>query len=148
MAVTEIEVPDGSLLTPLARAEDVYVDAFEVPCSGADLSAVITAFYSQPLMRAERVLLAVAGMPSGAADVAALAAGQTARFAAWDVEARRADELLLRDRSGRTLSWLMAAPGAVRFGSAVVSIGPVVRTLIGPHRLYSRMLLAGAARRL
>lgn len=148
MAVTEIEVPEGSLLTPLARADGVYVDAFETPCAGADLSAVIAAFYSQPLMRAERMVLAVAGMPSSAADVRALADAEAARFAAWDVEARRADELLLRDRTGRTLSWLMAAPGAVRFGSAVVRMGPVTRALIGPHRLYSRMLLAGAARRL
>ncbi|MEM8579120.1 MAG: hypothetical protein AAGF60_14825 [Pseudomonadota bacterium] len=148
MAVVEIDVPAGTLLAPLARDAGVYVDAFEAEVEGAALAAFVEAFYSQPLMRAERVLLAAAGMPSGALDVAALASGDAQRFAAWDVEGRRADELLLKDRSGATLSWLMVGPGAVRFGSAVVKMGPVARALIGPHRLYSRLLLAGAVQRL
>jgi len=148
MAVVQVPVPDGTLLAPLARGAGVYTDAFEAPSDGADLSALIAAFYSQPLMRAERILLSLAGMPSGAADVAALAAGTATRFAAWDVETRRADELLLADRSGQTMSWLMVAPGAVRFGSAVLKQGPVMRALIGPHKLYSRLLLGGAVRRL
>ncbi|MEL7099853.1 MAG: hypothetical protein AAGM84_13575 [Pseudomonadota bacterium] len=148
MAVVQIPVPEGTLLAPFARGDGMYVDAFEAPCDGAGLGELINAFYEQPLMRAERVLLSLAGMPSAAGDVAALAAGAATRFAAWDVEARRADELLLADRSGHTMSWLMVGPGVVRFGSAVLQQGPVMRALLGPHKLYSRLLLSGAARRL
>jgi len=112
------------------------------------------AFYTQPLFRAERAVLAVAaGAGTRDADVAALANGDAQRFAVWEVEARRADEILLADRYGATLSWLCVGPGVLRFGSAVVprrgrALGPMVRASLPPHRLYSRMLLRGAVRRL
>ncbi|MEO0389662.1 MAG: hypothetical protein AAF218_01850 [Pseudomonadota bacterium] len=148
----KIDVLDGTLLAPLARAEGVYTDAFETT-GAASLAELVGAFYTQPLFRAERVVLAAFGARSNDLDVAALAKGQAERFAVWRVEARRADELLLADRFGTTMSWLSVGPRVLRFGSAVVpgrgqGLSLPVRAILPLHRGYSRLLLAGAARRL
>ena len=156
--------PEGSLIGVFVQAPAHYSDAFMADISGpVSLSDVIRAFYTTPLFRAERVVLRLAGLRGGDADVARLAEGTTDRFAAWQVEARREDEILLADVSGRTKSWLAVRAegdkaGATRvyFGSVIVpagtkghaALGPVFRVLIGPHRLYSRLLLAAALRRL
>ena len=80
-------------------------------------------------------------------------------FAAWTVEAREVDQLLMCDVAGRTRSWLaveaVGDAGADRtrlwFGSAVVARAGetersfVWRQLLRFHRLYSVALL-GAAR--
>jgi hypothetical protein len=96
----------------------------------------------------------------------ALARGESETFAAWHVEGRMADQLLLCDFRGRTRSWLMTAaiPGAdsmstrLYFGSAVVPVvdprsgrkamGFVFRVLLGFHKIYSRVLLRAAVSRL
>jgi hypothetical protein len=80
------------------------------------------------------------------------------------VEARAPDQVLLCDFMGHTRSWLMVAPaeapGGTRlyFGSVVVpernartgenDMPAVHRSLLGFHKLYSRMLLSAGARRL
>ena len=122
----------------------------------------VEAFYTSWLFRVERAILAAAARrPSTDADVRALAAGASERFAAWTVEARAADQLLLSDMQGSTRSWLMVAPGpattTLYFGSAVVPrrarsageaprMGWLFRALLGFHALYSRALLSLAAR--
>ena len=62
----------------------------------------------------------------------------------------------MADRSGRTMSWLMVDADHLRFGSVVVpersrsgklTLGPVFHSLLSAHKVYSRALLAGAARR-
>ena len=116
------------------------------------------------MFRIERALLsALVRRPSSDADVRALASGDRDGFAAWTVEARTADQLLLADTPGNTRSWLMSRrePGTtvLYFGSAVVPrpsrrngapprMGWLFRALLGFHALYSRALLAGAIRRL
>lgn len=80
--------------------------------------------------------------------------GERDSFAAWTVEARARNQVLLRDFTGRTCSWLMVAdadpgPGTrLYFGSVVFALSPVHAKLLGFHRLYSRLLLRAAARRL
>ncbi|MFL4470773.1 hypothetical protein ACERZ8_13105 [Tateyamaria armeniaca] len=159
MSVQETSPPAGSLLAEYATRDAYYTDCFETHLEGdVPLSAFITAFYTQPLFRAERLVLRVAARaPSTDADVAALAAGEATRFAVWQVEGRKDDEILLKDRSGRTCSWLQVAPGTLRFGSVVVpvagrggtlTLGPVFHSLLGAHKVYSRALLSGAARKL
>ena len=80
------------------------------------------------------------------------------------MEARAPKQVLLCDFMGHTRSWLMVAPAEapdgtrLYFGSVVVrqrdaktgdSGMPVVhKSLLGFHKLYSRMLLSAAARRL
>jgi hypothetical protein len=124
------------------------------------LPEFLQAFYTTRLFRAERLVLRLAGFPSDDPQALALATCQTDRFAAWRVEARVADQVLLADVTGHTRSWLMVAPRPdglpgtrLMFGSAVLAgsrqtLGPLFTALLVPHRVYSRLLLAAAARKL
>lgn len=152
--VAAVEVPRDSLLGGHARG-GAFVDAYtiDVPCA-VDLARFVSVFYATPLFRVERALLAVLlRRPSSDDDLRRLAAGASDRFAAWRVEARSTDEILLA--AGRTRSWLHVAPrdGGTRlsFGSAVLPgrdgrMGALFGALLGFHRAYSRALL-GSARR-
>ena len=153
-------LPPDTLLAHY-RSTGAYTD-----CYATDIPSVVThaefveAFYTTTVFAVERVLLKwFAGRPSTHADARALAVGASDAFAAWRVEARAADQLLLADLTGRTRSWLMVAPlaaGGTRlyFGSAVVpakggqSMGLVFHLLLGFHKLYSRILLSAAKRAL
>ena len=127
----------------------------------------VEAFYTTVIFRAERFLLSVCvSKPSTDAQARELAKGGSASFAAWDVEARGENQLLLRDYTGNTRSWLMTAPRSadertgttLYFGSAVVAtrrdsrgepvLAPGYRALLGFHKRYSVLLLAAARRRL
>jgi hypothetical protein len=126
----------------------------------------VQAFYTTLLFKIERRLLAwFVSRPSTDAQAAQLAAGTLDAFAAWSVEARGDNQLLMSDFQGRTRSWLMVAAGEdggettrLYFGSAVVpvvnaktgqrTLGPVFRLLLGFHKLYSRALLLAAKSRL
>lgn len=154
-----------------AFLRDYQVDGTYADCYALELPRTVSqaeyveAFYTTPLFKLERALLRwLVARPSTDADARELAAGRSQRFAAWSVERQDAEQLLLRDFRGRTRSWLMAAPaeapGSTRlhFGSAVVpvrdaasgrlSLGAPFQALLGFHKLYSRLLLAAAARRL
>ena len=156
--VAEGVLPAGALLERY-RIEGGHVDCYtaEVPFA-VDLSSLITAFYTSGAFRPERWLLgALLGKRANDRDVAALAAGTVQRFSAWSVEDRREDEILLCDFQGKTRSWLkvLPIPGGTRlhFGSAVVPTKSrtdkaAFSLLLGFHRLYSRILLRGAVRRL
>lgn len=119
------------------------------------------------MFKLERLILRwFVSRPSTDGEARQLAEGKRDSFAAWTVEARAADQLLLGDFSGRTKSWLMVAaataagaPGTrLYFGSAVVPrrsahpgktrLGFVFTALLGFHRLYSRILLRSAVARL
>lgn len=131
------------------------------------LAEYVEAFYSTALFKLERSILRLAlSRPSTDADVQRLARGEADAFAAWTVEARVPDQLLLSDTTGRTKSWLRVvamdgagAPGTrLYFGSAVVpkrggdagraGLGIVFTSLLGFHKLYSRALLGAARARL
>lgn len=158
MIVNETALPKSSLIAPYSQVEGQYADCFECPNpKGVDLEAFVHAFYTQPLFQAERLVLRIAARaPATDADVAELAAGIADQFAVWHVVDRTPDELLLKDKRGRTLSWLQAGADVLRFGSVVVpvpgrggkpTLGPVFQSLLGAHKVYSRALLSGAARR-
>ena len=128
----------------------------------------VEAFYTGGLFKVERFLLRVfISKPSTDLQARQLAAGELNEFAAWRVEARAVDQLLMCAINGRTRSWLMVSaaevPGRTRlyFGSAVVtkvaavnpstgksSMGFVFRARLGFHKLYSRALLSAAVKRL
>jgi hypothetical protein len=125
----------------------------------------VAAFYTTWLFRLERWILRLAvARPSTDEEAHELARGERDSFAAWSVEARAPDQLLMCDFTSRTRSWLMVAPAAgaagtrLYFGSVVVPVrdpktgetglGPVHGPLFGFHRVYSRLLLGAAARRL
>ena len=154
--------PAGSLLEAYQQPEH-YTDAFSTRLDGVVRFAdFVTAFYCSKAFRAERLLLGLwPSMRGSNAAARALAEGHRDAFAAWLVEARRAAELLLVDRSGRTRSWLMASPAAtpqgarqtvLYFGSAVCDVAerpPAwFRVTRGFHVRYSKRLLSSAVRAL
>ena len=127
------------------------------------LGRYVEAFYTTQLFKAERAILSLAGHPATNAEAALVARGEASRFAAWHVEARADDQLLMCDVTGRTRSWFKAAPDTdgsttLYFGSAVTpvktgkaghkSMGLVFNTLMPVHILYSRALLAATKRKI
>ncbi|HYE85359.1 MAG TPA: hypothetical protein VEA16_03315 [Vicinamibacterales bacterium] len=163
-AIQACELPDDAFLRRYLQ-EGGYADCFaiELPIA-ASQAEYVEAFYTTSVFKLERWLLAkLVARPSTDAQAGDLAAGKRDAFAAWTVEDRRDDQLLLRDLAGRTRSWLMSMPAADRsatrlyFGSAVVPVvdrrgvarlGWMFRALLGFHRLYSRILLRAAVSRL
>ena len=159
------EMPAGAL-THRHRLAGAYTDCYftELP-RPVTLAEFVTAFYTSWLFRLERWLLRfLVARPSTDREAQEVASGGRDDFAAWSVEARAPAQLLMRDFTGRTSSWFMVAPTEgspgtrLHFGSVVVPVhnrktgatglGPVHGSLIGFHRLYSRLLLRAAARRL
>lgn len=155
------ELPPGALLQQYADA-GAYTDCFATTTAlDVPFADYVEAFYTGAAFRAERVVLALIGKGSNDADARRLAHDGAATFAAWSVEARMPDQILLRDFLGRTRSWLMVEPieGGARlyFGSAVIPVGIGARerrlgfpfnALLGFHQIYSRVLLSGARGRL
>lgn len=165
MPVTAVtDLPASSLLHAY-RDRRAYTDCFYTDLPGTvALPDYIEAFYTTWLFKLERLVLAVlVGRPSTDAQAAALARGERSRFAAWTVETREPNQIVMRDYQSKTSSWLMCAPshnGATRlyFGSAVVparirpdgtvDLGGGFNQLIGAHRFYSVALLDATAARL
>jgi len=144
-----------------------YTDCFVVEASGLiSLSQYVEAFYTTGLFKAERAVLSLAGRPSSDVQANQVAEGVGSTFAAWSVEDRAEDQLLMCDVTARTRSWFMVTPvpdevsdrTLLYFGSAItavrkgtagrMTIGPVFKTLTGFHILYSRALLAAAKKRI
>jgi hypothetical protein len=157
-------LPDGALLRRYVGGED-YADCYATLIDRAvSHEEFVRAFYTTWVFKLERSILRwVVAKPSSDADAAALAAGARETFAAWRVEARAPDQLLMCDFLGNTRSWLMTARESeastrLYFGSAVVArtdrstgkraLGPSFRALLGFHKVYSRVLLSAARSRL
>ena len=159
-------LPEHALLGRYAHGAYTDCYAAEVPTSVSH-AEYVEAFYTTAVFKLERLLLAwFVSKPSSDAQARQLAAGELNTFAAWGVEERSVNQLLMSDFKGRTRSWLMVAPvqsgGAATtrlyFGSAVVPIvnkasgqarlGFAFRALLGFHKLYSRVLLRAACSRL
>ena len=166
-SIQPCELPPSALLGEYLHAgayADCYCTEVAWPVSHAEY---VEAFYSTGVFGIERRLLAwFVAKPSTMAQIQLLAAGRLEQFAAWNVESRSPDQLLLSDYQGRTRSWLMTASigssgsagTRLYFGSAVVPVGShrsgkakmgfVFRALLGFHKLYSRVLLHAARVRL
>ncbi len=167
-SIRSTRLPDISLLNRYAEQGANYTDCFVADVSAqVDLNRYIMAFYTSPLFKLERWILSLAlRRPSTDHEARQLADGDCDSFAAWTVEERARDQLLMCDVSNRTRSWLMvdqgtnqAQPGTrLYFGSAVLpaqsegsageSIGLGYTALLGVHRFYSRALLWFAKTRL
>lgn len=167
MTVQSCAIPPDSLLSRYLGSGH-YTDCYMTEMDRAVPQAeFIEAFYTSGVFKLERLILQlVASRPSTDAQAGELGRGELDSFAAWSVEARSGDELLMRDLTGRTRSWLMVAMPERRqaagtrlfFGSVVVakrdartgrrSLGPVFTALLGFHKLYSRVLLLAARAKL
>ena len=159
------ELPDEAFLVRY-RAAGGYTDCYvtELPFE-VSFQHFVESFYTTWLFRLERwVLCWLARRPSSDAQARELALGLRENFAAWHVEQRGDEQLLLCDFKGNTRSWLMCVPlghgRATRlfFGSAIVPetdpgsgekrLGTLFRLLLGFHKFYSRALLRAAVSRL
>jgi len=107
-----------------------YTDCFTVDVAGAvSQQQFVTAFYTSRLFRLERLILRwLVAKPSSDRQAEQLASGSIDRFAAWTVEGRAPNQLLVCDYQGRTRSWLMVEPAGadpattrLHFGTGVVS---------------------------
>lgn len=158
----QTELPTDALLARYAVSDDGtvlphYTDCFTtVIPTETGLAAYVYAFYTTPLFRSERLVLRLLGMRSSDADITAMLEGEQQHFAAWTVEDRTDDQLLMCDVNARTRSWFRVEPDAdgtrLYFGSAVTAEGERppggYRILLKLHRFYSRRLLRAAVRRL
>ena len=164
--VQHCELPESAFLR--AYQSHAYVDCFAADIAlPVSLEQFVAAFYTTSLFKLERRILKWAvSKPSTDDEARQLAAGSIVEFAAWYVEERAPNQLLLSDMNNRTRSWLMIAPApssdspATRlyFGSAVVptrnrrsgnaEMGFAFRALLGFHKLYSVALLRAAASKL
>ena len=158
-------VPQSSLLGSYVDS-GAYADCYvtELPAEVTH-AQFVEAFYTTRLFKVERLLLGLFfARPSTDEQARQLALGQLSSYAAWSVESRAENQLLLA--AGRTRSWLMVAAGTGKhpshtklfFGSAIVSersstgapgdMGLGFKALLGFHKLYSRALLLSARARL
>ena len=149
------ELPAGALLDRY-RTSGAYADCYMTEVARAvSHPEFVEAFYTTALFKLERLILAFfASRPCTDAQVRQLARGELRSFAAWSVEDRSHNQVLLRDFTGRTRSWLMVSAGPdcigtrLYFGSAIVPVGPAFNALLGFHKLYSRLLLRAGASKL
>lgn len=160
-----IPLPPDALLARYATS-GAYTDCYAIELSRRiALAEYVETFYTGGIFRIERWLLRwLMSRPSTDVQARQVAQGEVEEFAAWRVEDRLDDQLLMCDVHGRTRSWFMVSPtgdGAgtrLYFGSAVVPLrgragepprmGGGFRALLGFHKLYSRVLLSAAGRRL
>jgi hypothetical protein len=141
---------------------DCYATEFE---RNLRLDECIEAFYTSPVFKLERfVLSTVFGKPSTDSQAREFALDERNTFAAWHVEERNLQQILLSDFRGRTRSWLMVEPllkgtsTRLYFGSAVVFPREESGRITGPshafkmlvffHQIYSRVLLSVTRRSL
>ena len=168
-SIHQCELPHGALLSKYQYG-GAYADCYTTEITQhVSHAEYVQAFYTTPLFKVERLLLAwLVSKPSTDAQASQLASGTLDSFAAWSVEERVEDQLLMCDFQGRTRSWLMVVPAEgesaastrLYFGSAVVparaaragartpDLGLTFRLLLGFHKLYSRALLFSAKSRL
>jgi hypothetical protein len=158
-------LPEHALLHAYS-GDGHYADCYSTQISRAVThSQFVAAFYTTRLFKLERLILRLAvSKPSTDLEAAQLAGKQRDSFAAWRVEARATDQLLMCDYQGRTRSWLMveslptelSPETRLYFGSAVVRNEKLERKpakfgfglLLWFHRAYSVALLHSAKRRL
>lgn len=166
-SIESCPIPDGALLGNYVSG-GAYTDCYATDISGAVSQAqYVMAFYTTLVFKLERLILRWAvSRPSTDVQARRLAEGSIDTFAAWHVENRSENQLLMSDFRDRTRSWFMVSPVAadsgartrLYFGSAVVpvrnprtgrsSLGSGFRALLGFHKLYSAVLLYSARSRL
>lgn len=158
-------VPEHSFLAS-CKDSGAFTDCYTITVpENFTLPEFIEAFYTTRLFKTERWLLAkILARPSSDNQVRDLAYSAANDFSAWRVEQRSDCEILLA--FGQTRSWLYvetvaeasesreSAATRLYFGSAVFptraggKFGFLFHALGGFHHLYSRCLLAAAAKRL
>jgi hypothetical protein len=151
--VRRLPLPEHALLAKFARSgayTDCYVTAVPRNVSHAEF---VEAFYTSWLFKLERLILTwFAEKPSTDPEARALSRGERENFAAWSVESRAGNQLVMLDFLAYTCSWLMVeerpAETVLYFGSGVMRRTLAFRLLMPFHKLYARALLGAAGARL
>jgi len=166
-SVNSCPLPKNALLN-VYRQHGAHTDCYFIDINRAVThSQFVAKFYTTRLFKIERFILRwLVSKPSTDTQAMQLGAGQTDSFAAWTVESRTQNQLLLCDYLKHTRSWLMVEPQEDRvgpctrlyFGSAVVpkktsetgktSMSIVFHALSWFHQWYSAALLSSAKSRL
>jgi len=110
-SIAKCPLPPDALLRAYVR-DGAYTDCYvtDIP-RRVSHAHYVEAFYTTAVFRLERLLLAwFVAKPSTDAQARQLADGAIDAFAAWQVEGRSTNQLLLCDYAGSTRSWLMTAP--------------------------------------
>lgn len=155
--------PPQALIHKYASMPGAYTDSYctDIPKS-IPFPEYLFAFYNTPLFKLERLILLLVRKPSTDEDARGLAHGKRDSFAAWTVEDRAEDQILMCDFAKTTRSWLMTVPSEngtrLYFGSVVVphrisksgkpSLGFFFSALLGFHNIYSVLLLSSARAKL
>jgi hypothetical protein len=146
-------LPDHALLTKFAR-DGAYADCYVVTVPrNVSHAEYVEAFYTSWLFKLERFILTwFVEKPSTDEEARTLSRGERETFAAWSVESRAGNQLVMLDFMSYTCSWLMIetrpAETALYFGTGVMRRTLGFRLLMPFHRLYARSLLAAAGARL
>lgn len=158
--IIKAPAPPNALIQKYTSMPGAYTDSYltELP-KQVSFSDYVFAFYITPLFKVERLILTLfVRKPSTDKDARELADGVRTQFAAWTVEAREENQILMCDFAGSTRSWFMSVPTEavtrLYFGSAVVphriskngkpSLGVFFTALLGFHKVYSVLLLWSA----
>lgn len=167
MSYTKVEqsgLPSDSLLIRYQESGD-FTDCYLIKVSEkVDFQKYVYSFYTSWLFKLERFVLKwIVNKPSTDQEVLLLAKGNSENFAAWSVEDRAENQLLLCDYQGQTRSWLRVVNlnegnTLVYFGSAVISkkdldgkaieFSRVFKFIGWFHHLYSKALITCAVKKL
>jgi hypothetical protein len=167
LSIEKCLVPANTMLDKYSM-NGAYIDCYSTEIPGqVAFPEFIFAFYTTLLFKLERFILKLTvSKPSTDNQASQLASSVSDKFAAWHVEDRSENEILMCDLRGRTRSWLMVAPVStvsktrtrLYFGSAVIltpnpkmgdpSLGFGFQLLLVFHKLYSVLLLYSAKSRL
>jgi hypothetical protein len=156
LLIGKCTIPADTLLDKYSSVVGAYLDCYltEIPRQ-VMFPEFIFAFYTTPLFKLERLILKfTVSKPSTDAQARQLADGISGTFAAWTVEHRGENELLMCDFVRRTRSWFLVKENGTRtqlyFGTAVVpktgraSLEFMYRAMLGFHQIYSVLLLSSA----
>jgi hypothetical protein len=164
--VIAAELPSDALSASY-QEQGAFVDCYYMDIvKDISLEQYIQAFYTTALFKLERSLLSLATFKrTKDEDAVELSLGKTDQYSIWTVEGREYNQIMLRDFTGNTRSWLMVqkpneneAGTRLYFGSVVVpkdvtkdgqgSFGALFHLLDKFHEVYSRALLSAAYRKL
>ena len=165
-SIEPCSLPKHALLARYQLGGDLegYTDCFAIKLQKRiEFADFVVAFYTSPLFKIERFILRLIGKPANDKKARELALGLRADFAAWTVEDRSQDQILLCDFMKKTRSWLMVElsdeerQSNLYFGSAVVFKTSETNEVKPPagfsllsrfHVWYSKALLNAAHRQL
>ncbi|MBL8100346.1 MAG: hypothetical protein JNK81_14275 [Anaerolineales bacterium] len=159
LSIEKISVPKNTFLENYLMNGN-YVDCYMTTMDKQiSFPEFIFAFYTTWLFKVEAFILTyTVRKPSSDVEAKKLSIAEIDKFAAWTVESRSENQMLMCDFVGRTRSWFMVENAGDKtklyFGSAVVpekrgeGLGFIFILLLGFHQIYSILLLWSAKSKL